>query len=56
MKPIFVDPFAGKCIHGVPGARFEGGIKVNPDCAVCQHEAIAVGPGSSWKPWKKEAK
>jgi len=29
------NPFAGKCIHGVDGARMERGRLVNPKCEVC---------------------
>ncbi len=30
------DPFLGKCIHGIPGARHQGGHIVNPNCVRCQ--------------------
>jgi len=30
------NPFAGKCIHGVPGARFERGALTNDACGHCQ--------------------
>ena len=29
-------PFTGKCIHGVPGARFERGALTNDACGHCQ--------------------
>jgi hypothetical protein len=32
---VFTNPFAGKCIHGVEGARMELGVLVNPKCEAC---------------------
>jgi len=35
MAATFQNPFNGRCIHGVEGARFELGKLVNPNCAHC---------------------
>jgi hypothetical protein len=37
-KPI-ADPFLGKCIHGVAGAKFVIGKLTNPNCEHCKKDA-----------------
>lgn len=34
----YVDPFLGKCIHGVSGAYHNKGRLENPNCSLCRAE------------------
>ena len=34
----FVNPFSGRCVHGLDGAYLVKGVLENPNCSLCRAE------------------